>query len=116
MTTTNSNLDVSMQNLNLISSEINPNKNDSGMVTTPENSAVAGVSGISNVNDTTTFVDDAEVMKRDESSISHINASLISLNDTQAFSQNIMDFLQKPIVLATGNFSITDTYSFFKLL
>jgi len=112
MTTTNSNLDVSMQNLNLISSEINPNKNDSGMVTTPENSAVAGVSGISNVNDTTTFVDDAEVMKRDESSISHINASLISLNDTQAFSQNIMDFLQKPIVLATGNFSITDTYSF----
>ncbi len=41
---------------------------------------------------------------------------LASVNDTQAFPQRLEDFLAKPIVLASGNFSTTDTYSFFNSL
>lgn len=111
MATSNNN-NVNMLSVNAIQNEINTSSVDSGKVSTPDDPSVSGHSGIANVNDTTVFVDDAEVMIRDGSAISHVKDSIISLNDTQLYSQSIIDFLAKPIILTTGVFSTTDTYSF----
>jgi predicted RNA-binding protein with TRAM domain len=82
MATSNNN-NVNMLSVNAIQNEINTSSVDSGKVSTPDDPSVSGHSGIANVNDTTVFVDDAEVMIRDGSAISHVKDSIISLNDTQ---------------------------------
>jgi hypothetical protein len=56
-------------------------------------------------------VDDADVITRDESIVSHITPMWSNMNDTQDTEQSIIDFLRKPIVVAQSNFSITDTFS-----
>lgn len=61
------------------------------------------------VNDTTKFVDDTDTVRQDETMIAHMSPLWMSMNDTQGFEQDIKNFLAKPIVLATGNFNITDT-------
>lgn len=62
---------------------------------------------------TTTFVDDAAVVQRDESKIAHVDDSLTDLQDPQATPDNVISFLGKPIVLTRGNFSTTDVYTIF---
>lgn len=79
----------------------------------PQDTSVTGTTGVSNVNDTTVFVDDNDVSKTDESTVAHVSRSIFTLNDTQKVPQDIMNFLMKPIVLASGNFSSSDTYSLF---
>lgn len=62
---------------------------------------------------TTQFIDDSDVVIRDESHIDHLDPSWLTLNDTQSIEQTLMSFLNKPIVLAQSTFSVSDTYSFF---
>jgi len=57
------------------------------------------------------FVDDADVVQRDESNVAHINSLWNQMNDTQRTEQSLKDFLSKPIVLTSGTFKVTDTYS-----
>lgn len=85
---------------------------DSGAHTTPEDPSVQGVSGVAYEGATTTFVDDGQVTRRDESMIMSRDRIYDSINDTQGAEQKLIDFLQKPILLHSGNFSDSDTYSF----
>lgn len=70
--------------------------------------------GHSNIQgmDATVFVDDANIVTRDTSHITHIDNTILSLNDTNIDEQSIRTFLARPVILTTGNFNITDTYSF----
>lgn len=70
--------------------------------------------GSSNVrrDDTTVFVDDSNIIQRDPSQIAHIDSSILEVQDSDNNTQNIISFLEKPIILATGNFNITDSFSF----
>ncbi len=79
---------------------------------TPEQPNLASVSGVASVNATTKFVDDQDTVNRDESMVSHVSPLWFSINDTQQTEQTIIDFLAKPIVLFSGAFNITDTFSF----
>lgn len=78
----------------------------------PEDSSLIGTTGIATTNDTTQFIDDGIVTQRDESMIAHIDNTILSLSDTQHSQQDIIAFLSKPILLSSGVFSTTDTYSF----
>jgi hypothetical protein len=78
----------------------------------PEMTSVKAVSQVAAVDSTTKFVDDADTVQKDESMVAHVSPAWFALNDTQVTEQTIKDFLAKPIVLASGNFSTTDTYSF----
>lgn len=80
---------------------------------TPQDPTIKGVTGVSNVNDTTVFVDDNDVAMQDESTVAHVSNSIVTLNDTQAVPQDILSFLMKPIVLSSGTFSTSDTYTLF---
>jgi hypothetical protein len=77
-----------------------------------EDPSVKAVSGDSRPADTTMFVDDANVVERDLSHAAHIDNTFLDLQDTDTMTQDIISFLAKPIVLASGTFSTTDTYSF----
>lgn len=61
---------------------------------------------------TTEFMDDANVVTRDMSQMSHIDQSILNIQDTNRDDQSIISFLAKPIILSQGTFNITDTYSF----
>lgn len=78
-----------------------------------EDPSVVKVSGNSRPADTTLFVDDANIVERDMSHTTHIDNTFLDLQDTDSITQDIISFLAKPIVLATGSFATTDTYSFF---
>lgn len=77
-----------------------------------EDPTVDTLDGAGPIHDTTKFVDDAHLVKRDLSHVSHVDESYLAINDTDFLEQSIKSFLEKPIVLATGTFSTTDTYSF----
>jgi len=62
---------------------------------------------------TTKFIDDADIVQRDETNVDYMNPQFLEQNDTQMTEQTLIDFLKKPIVFAQDNFSTTDTYSFF---
>ncbi len=62
---------------------------------------------------TTKFIDDADIVQRDETNIDYMDPTFLNQNDTQMTEQTLIDFLRKPIVIAQNNFSTTDTYSFF---
>jgi hypothetical protein len=79
---------------------------------TPEDTHVSATTNDAYDHATTTFLDNKDTVTRDESHIDHIDKQWLATNDTQAVEQTIIDFLSKPIVLASGSFSITDTYSF----
>lgn len=105
---------VSSVNENMVSVPLN-NTNSSGKATNlsePENTSVESKSGIVQENATTKFIDDATVTVRDESMVAHVDNTIIGLSDTQMTPQSIIDFLRKPIVISTGVFSTTDTFSF----
>lgn len=89
------------------------NNNTNVTSTSPDDSSYVDTSGIALKKATTTFVDDNIVTKRDETYVSHINKSLINYSDLQMKEQSVIDFLAKPIVLSSGTFSVSDTYSFF---
>lgn len=78
----------------------------------PESPEVQGVSGLSTVNATTDFFDDGQVAKRDESAVLSRDEIYNTINDSQESMQTIINYLNKPIVIANGNFSIADTYNF----
>lgn len=65
-------------------------------------------SGVAQVSSTTKFIDDATMAVRDESMISHIDNTILSLSDTQESPQNVIDFLMKPIIIQQGNLDILD--------
>lgn len=62
---------------------------------------------------TTTFVDDNVKQYKDDSHNFHIDEVVDKISNPQNSTENIMDFLMKPIVLASGVFSTTDTFSIF---
>lgn len=57
---------------------------------------------------TTVFVDDAAVVKRDESFFARPSRDLYSTSDTQAMEQSLKTFLAKPITIQTGEFKTAD--------
>lgn len=61
---------------------------------------------------TTEFIDDADVVIRDETHIDHMDPQWLMQNDTQSVEQTLRSFLAKPIILNQNNFSTSDTYSF----
>lgn len=63
-------------------------------------------------NDTTKFVEDANLVTRDVSRIAHIDDTILKMSDTNFNEQSIVSFLSKPIKLASGTFNVTDSYSF----
>lgn len=65
------------------------------------------------LQDATVFVDDANVVIRDESHVAHIDNTILSLSDTNFDEQSIKTFLSRPIIIRQANFSTTDTYSTF---
>lgn len=85
----------------------------SGDIGTPNDSVSVDLpSKITNVV-TTTFVDDAVTVQRDETMVTHIDEALIMLQDPQESVDDIISFLKKPIVLETGTFAISDVYTIF---
>jgi hypothetical protein len=61
---------------------------------------------------TTQFVSDSNVVSATKSMAVDIDPSFIN-SSTDLLSQDIKDFLSKPVILASGNFTTTDTYSTF---
>lgn len=61
------------------------------------------------VTATVTFVDDANVVKNDNSSWATPNKSLYTTSEQMISEQSVKEFLAKPIVLSSGTFSTTDT-------
>ncbi len=88
------------------------NSNGSNPPPRPDDSSVQMTSTEIKEFTTTKFIDDADVVQRDETQIDHMDPTFMYSNDTQANEQNLKDFLRKPIVFANGVFNITDTYSF----
>lgn len=82
-------------------------------VSTPNESSVTGSTGLQTQHATTVFVDDNVVELSDESHIVHISKAILNINDTQVVQQSLVDFLAKPIVIHSGVFASTDTFSFF---
>lgn len=64
------------------------------------------MSGETQVMGTTKFVDDATVAKRDESMIAHLDNTILSMNDTQQQQQDLIAFLQKPLLIKSGSLGI----------
>lgn len=82
-------------------------------ISTPDDTDTTGMSGITTQNATTVFVDDNAVDLTDESHVTHISKAILNINDTQVVQQSLIDFLAKPIVLTSGTFSSSDTFSLF---
>lgn len=82
-------------------------------VTTPQDTSVESASGPTTEMATTQFIDDGSAVARDESHNVSINDLYFRISDTMVSEQSIINFLAKPIVLRSGNFSTTDTYSLF---
>jgi hypothetical protein len=98
-------------------SNFTANTSTSGVsILTPEDTHVSGAVGEHVTMSTTTFVEDANIVRRDESRMNNLDSSLLQINDTDRNDQNIKTFLAKPIVVRSGSFNITDTYSFLDTL
>jgi hypothetical protein len=61
---------------------------------------------------TTQFVSDSNVVSATKALAIDIDPSFIN-SSTDLLSQEVRDFLMKPVILAAGNFTTTDTYSTF---
>jgi hypothetical protein len=81
------------------------------LAVTEDSSIHVGHSNLQN-QDTTVFVDDANVVQRDESHVVHIDRTLMRMQDTNNDEQSIKSFLLRPIIIKQASFNITDTYSF----
>lgn len=77
----------------------------------PDSSRVEEVSGENGTMATTQFIDDGAVVSNDVSHVLRPSDTLYSLNDSMIYEQSVLDFLAKPIVLYSGAFATTDTYS-----
>jgi len=90
----NNNVDVSSQPVNLFPSAVTDGQGQLDTVVT------------------TQFVSDANLVSATKSMAIDIDPSFIN-SSSDSLSQEIRDFLQKPVIVATGNFATTDTYSTF---
>lgn len=81
-------------------------------VSDPSQPVVTTTSGVDQSMGTTTFVDDAQVVVNDTSYIAHIDNTLLSISNSMSYEQSIIDFLSKPVIVTSGTFSTSDTYSF----
>jgi len=88
---------------------MNSSSSSSVMKSVVEDSSIIGISGESQQSATTKFIDDANVVIRDTSMMAHIDDTIINLSDTQKTEQSVIDYLTKPIVVASGTFQTTDT-------
>jgi hypothetical protein len=93
----------------------NQNNNNVDSVSQPVNlfpSAVTdGVGQIDSVV-TTQFVSDSNVVSATKIMPVDIDPSFVN-SSTDLLSQDVKDFLMKPVILASGSFGVTDTYSTF---
>jgi hypothetical protein len=96
-----------------VSGMLQSNTPSSGTFTgTPDTSDNTVVKGEVQEMGTTIFVDNAETAQKDESTVVHIDPRWFHINDTQQTEQSIKDFLAKPMIVASGNLSTTDTLTF----
>jgi hypothetical protein len=63
--------------------------------------------------DTTTFVDNKLINTNDTSKMTHIDEAINVLTDSQLHTDSLMDFLTKPVLLDTGTFNTSDSFSIF---
>lgn len=82
-------------------------------IETPDNTVSMEVEGVTAKNSTTEFVDDHVMVVKDESHITHVDYSLTKMLNTQSNVASVTDYLNKPIVLTSGSFALTDTFSIF---
>lgn len=68
--------------------------------------------GASSVMQSTTFVDDGAMVSHDTSHFVRLKELFFRNSDNMPSEQGVIDFLKKPIVLVSGNFATTDTFSF----
>jgi hypothetical protein len=61
---------------------------------------------------TTKFVSDSNVVSATKTNVTRLDPSFLK-SSTDMTSQDIKDFLAKPVILASGNFGVTDTFSTF---
>jgi len=80
---------------------------------TPDENTSTQVSVKEDVMSTTQFVDDRQIVTKDSSLDMHIDDTIDKLFDIQLVESTLLDYLAKPIVLAYGPLSTTDTYSIF---
>lgn len=73
---------------------------------------VQEATGQTSVQSTTKFTEDSNKVVNDTDYDVHISDLITRMNDTQATEQSLLDFLSKPVIISSGNFSTTDTYSF----
>jgi len=90
----NNNVDVSSQPVNLFPSAVTEGQGQIDSVVT------------------TQFVSDANLVSATKFLPVDIDPSFVN-SSSDSLSQEIKDFLQKPVIVASGNFSSTDTYSTF---
>lgn len=90
----------------------NVNSGGSSNAVVPNETVVSETSGVAQQMGTTTFVDDDQVVVNDTTYMAKIDDTLLSLQDTQQIEQSLISFLQKPVIVASGTFSTSDTYSF----
>lgn len=87
--------------------------NSSAPRDTPDDTVRVEVAGENQKMATTQFVDDSSIVKLDESHVTHVDNALTILNNPQSTVESILDFLKKPIVLTTGTFKLSDTFTIF---
>jgi hypothetical protein len=90
----NNNVDVSSQPVNLFPSAVTDGQGQLDTVVT------------------TQFVSDANLVSATKSMAIDLDPSFIN-SSSDSLSQEVKEFLQKPVIIASGNFSTTDTYSTF---
>lgn len=78
----------------------------------PEDPHTEGGAGNHQNMDSTLFVDDANIVRRDESAVISVDSALLDIQNTDKDYQSIKSFLAKPIILQTGSFNVTDTFTF----
>jgi hypothetical protein len=75
------------------------------------NTVIPGA-GVVDTSSTTQFVSDANLVSGTVSNITSVDPSFIQ-SSTDMISQDIRDFLSKPVILTSGVFSTSDTFSTF---
>lgn len=101
------------KDINLNTSVVQSGPGAVAVLETPDDTISKEQSGETQKMATTQFVDDSVVVMRDESHVRHVDSSITKLSNPQESVDNLIDFLSKPIVLSSGTFALTDTFSIF---
>lgn len=62
---------------------------------------------------TTQFIDDGDMNMNDDSEMLTMSKAITMMGNPQEHEDTLIDFLAKPIILNSGSFSSSDTFSFF---